>query len=115
MEGDTARAVKVLDAGLEKIPFSQIRHTYVSTIPHIESYYLAGAYDKGNAVLEDYARVLEEYILYYTKFEGRKADMIFSRMQQDIQLLDELHRIATVLGQKKPAQDIEDFFSRLGL
>ena len=46
-KGDTTRAIEVLDTGIRKIPFSQIRHNYLSTVPIIEAYYMAGAFDKG--------------------------------------------------------------------
>ena len=49
-EGDTTRAVEVLELrSYGEFRSSQIRHDYLTTIPLIESYYKAGAFDQGNA------------------------------------------------------------------
>lgn len=45
-EEDTTKAIEVLDRAIEEMPFNQIRHSYVQTIPLIEAYYMAGADEK---------------------------------------------------------------------
>ncbi len=64
-EGDTVRAIEVLDHAFEVLPQSQFRDTYITTTPSIEAYYKAGAFEKGDAILEHYADGLIEYIDYY--------------------------------------------------
>lgn len=115
MEGDTTRAIAVLDRGMEELPISQIRHSYISTIPVIGAYYAAGAVDKANALLEDYARVLTEYALYYTRFKGYKAELIASTMQDKLALLGELYSIAKMNGQEEQANQIRLVFEQLGV
>jgi hypothetical protein len=66
--GDTIKAVKLLDRAIEQMPFEQIHHSYVQTIPLIESYYRAGELDKGNTILEDYSRILIEEFDYFYRF-----------------------------------------------
>ena len=52
----------MLDRGLEVLPSPKIRYTDANTYPFIECYYLLEDYDKGDALLKDYAETLKEYI-----------------------------------------------------
>lgn len=93
-KGDTTRAIEVLDTGIRKIPFSQIRHNYMSTVPIIEAYYMAGAFDKGNEVLEEYAKNLEENITYYLRFTGKYKDLTLRDVKENAEYLYDLYQIA---------------------
>ncbi len=114
-QGDTVRAVEVLDRGVEEMPFSQIKHSYVLTMPVIEAYYMAGAMEKANAILEDYASNLEEYIRYYMQFTGDKADMVTQVLQEKMALLGELYNMAKVYNQTQQAEKIHQFFVSVGI
>lgn len=109
-EGDTVRAVRVLDRAVEQIPFSQIRHSYATTMPVIEAYYAAGEAQKANDILNDYARILKEYIVYYLRFQGRQGELVKQSLQSNIQLLYELMVIALENDQPEIAKNIQDFF-----
>jgi hypothetical protein len=74
-QGDTARAVELLDRAMTEYPHSQLDYNF-STPKLIEGYYVAGALDKGDALLEDYANTLQEYIEYYLQFTGRKSLLV---------------------------------------
>ncbi|MCC8035263.1 MAG: DUF2723 domain-containing protein [Rikenellaceae bacterium] len=112
-EGDTIRAVQALDRGLEKVPFSQIRYTFRSTYPHIEAYYLAGEFEKGNEVLTGYASSVMEHIVYFSRFTGRKAQLVDYDLDLNYQYLSELFRIALAFGQDEVADWIEDFYMKM--
>ncbi len=114
-EGDTTRALKVLDTGIEKIPFTQIRHDILSTLMMAETYYMAGAFDKGNAIAEDYARILEEYIDYYFRFTDRQAELVRPQLGSAIRSLKEIGNVASGYGQKELAEKIDQYFRSLGL
>jgi hypothetical protein len=75
-QGDKARAEEVLDRVMTEYPHGQLDYDNVSTPAIIEGYYAAEAVDKGDALLEDYANTLQEYIEYYLQFTGRKAAMV---------------------------------------
>jgi hypothetical protein len=75
-QGDTERAVEVLDRVMTEYPHNQMDYDFWSTYAVIEAYYVAGANDKGDALLEDYANTLQDYIEYYLQFEGRKATIV---------------------------------------
>ena len=114
-EGDTTKAIEVLDRAIEEMPFNQIRHSYVQTIPLIEAYYMAGADEKGTAVLEDYAKILEEYIDYYFRFKGKQAGLVQTQLRTNISLLYELFTLAQKYNQTEEAGKIEKYFVDKGL
>lgn len=111
MEGDTVRAVKVMDYGVEQVPFEQIRHSYALTVPVIEAYYQAGEMDKANEILADYAGSLEEFIDYYLRFEI----MPEQEYSEAVSLLYQLYSMAANNNQIKVALAIEDFFDAYGI
>lgn len=113
-EGDTTRAVKVLDTAVEKLPFKQLRHSYYQTLPLIEGYYSAKEYDKGNAILEDYARVLQEHIAYYSSFPDHYANLVSKDLEQKVLILGQLRNMADHYEQDDQAQAIEAFFKQIG-
>lgn len=114
-EGDTVRAVEVLDYGLERVPFSQIRYNYKSTYPHIQAYYMAGEFDKGNKVFIGYAANIMEYIRYYSQFEGKKADLVYRDLYVNFYYLDELYNLALRYGQEEMADWIDEFYTAMGV
>ena len=105
-QGDTIRAVELLDRAIELMPFDQIRHSYTQTIPLILSYYKAGEFSKGNAVLEDYARVQTEYFNYFFRFKGAKADSVMAELRNNIDMLELLYSIAERYRQTDQADAI---------
>ncbi len=114
-EGDTTRAIEVLDRAIEEMPFNQIRHSYIQTIPLIEAYYMAGAYDKGNAILDDYTKILREYIDYYFRFKGKQATLVQNQLRNNISLLYELYTLALQYHQNDEASTIQQYFVGKGL
>ena len=114
-EGDTVRAIEVLDRGVEELPFSQIRHSYGLTPPVIEAYYLAGATEKANEILNDYVRVLEENITYMMRFTGRNGELVKNKLDENLYILSDLYGMADEFGQTEIANGIRNYFSTLGL
>lgn len=112
--GDTLRAVEVLDYGVKEVPFSQIRHTYILTIPVIEAYYNASEDEKANAILEDYAANLIEYIEYYSQFPDSKAALVEDALTEKISYLGELYTIALDYGQREQAEKLRNYFKSIG-
>ncbi len=107
IEGDTARAVKVLDRGVELIPFSRVNHSYALSIPVIEAYYLAGETLKANEILLDYAGLLEQKIDYYSRFAERLPE---KEMRDAVSMIYELSNIAKRNNQPQIVQSIDKVF-----
>ncbi|MFR9602881.1 MAG: DUF2723 domain-containing protein [Rikenellaceae bacterium] len=112
--GDRDKAIELLDAGLERLPTSQIRFAPTNTIPHIESYYFAGAHDKGDALLREYAENLIEYIEYYITFEGEQARAIDPLLNDKLGDLEHAYTIASYNKRKEVVDWLNEYFKSLG-
>lgn len=112
--GEHEKAVEVLDRALEEMPFSQINHSYINTLPVIEAYYMAGAPDKANAVFDDYLKHIKEYLTYFSQFKGEKAKAVAGDVQEKLYYMYELYVLATKYGQTERAKDLESYLSRVG-
>ena len=80
-------AIRLLDEGMRRMPPAQVRYTSNNTLPFIEAYYAAGAADKGDALMLDYARNLMEYVDYYFQFDGWQDDSITDALDEKLDLL----------------------------
>ena len=91
-------AIRLLDEGMRRMPPAQVRYTSNNTLPFIEAYYAAGAADKGDALMLDYARNLMEYVDYYFQFDGWQYDSITDALDEKLDLLGELNAYYRSLG-----------------
>ncbi len=107
--GEKEKAVAVLDRGVEELPFTQLPHNYQS-LAYIESYYLAGETEKGDALLQDYASTLVEYILYCLSFPENKLPLVSSALDERYQLLAQLYYIADNHGRTELAKALKAYF-----
>lgn len=98
-EGDSVKALKVLDFAEEKLPGSTVRHDYVSTTL-AEYYYKLGEYQKGNAIMEAVANdCVENLDWYYSLRSGQRAS-VTNRIGHNIAVLGQILRICDQEGQK---------------
>lgn len=118
--GETEKAVQLLDAGLEKLPTSQIRFSESNTYPFIEAYYAAGAMksegatEKGDALMREYIDNLIGYIEYYLQFEGIQADMVNDVMLDKYDMLWNLYHLAAYAGRTEIVAELNAYFRTLG-
>ncbi|MEG2096477.1 MAG: DUF2723 domain-containing protein [Alistipes sp.] len=112
--GDKAKAIELLDLGLKKLPTAQIRYTDANTYPFIEAYYAAGATEKGDQLLSDYAQTLMEYIDYYLGFEGYQADLVQELMYDRLDSLEHIYLLAGYAGRAKLVDALNEYFRSLG-
>ncbi len=114
-KGDTVRAVTALDRAVEELPFSQLGYTDAQDVPLIEAYYAAGETQKANAILEDYSRVLREYIDYFSSFHGEKANRAMGPLSEKLRSLQRLYGLASHYGQEEPLVAMEEVFDKFGI
>lgn len=114
-EGDRERALKVLDAGVEKMPFSQLEYSERSTIPVIEGYYLAEGYEKGDSILRDYAALLTDRLDYYARFDGDKQYLVGDVIDADLQVYEMLYLTAARFGRRDIVAEMNDFYRSIGV
>ncbi|WP_288815964.1 DUF2723 domain-containing protein [uncultured Alistipes sp.] len=114
-------AVELLNLGLERLPTSQIRFTDTNTYPFLEAYYAAGAMgvegavEKGDALLEEYAQTLIEYIEYYLRFEGVQGDMVSSIVDDKLEELGDLYYLASYAGRRDIIAQLNAYYRTLGV
>ena len=114
LEGDTERALKLLDEGLKRLPTSQIRFTDANTYPFIEAYYALGEDEKGDALLREYAQTLMEYIDYYLGFEGVQGTLVENTLIDKLESLDMLYKLAAYARRNEVGRDLNDYYRSLG-
>ncbi|MCH5335606.1 MAG: DUF2723 domain-containing protein [Alistipes sp.] len=113
-QGRSDEAVELLDLALEKLPTSQIRFSYYNTFPLIRAYYLAGADEKGDALLYEYMDNLIEYIEYYLTFEGVQADLVADALDDKVYMLDRLYYLAAASGRREAVERFNDYYRTFG-
>ena len=76
IEGDTIKAVEVLDLSLEKLPIEDFDH-YSLSMEYPEMYYKLGEVKKARATAEDLIRLFKEKLVWYSTFSAEDFDLIF--------------------------------------
>ncbi len=117
-EGDRERAVEVLDRALIEYPLSKFdyseRYGISPVYFMIDAYYAAGAFERGDVLLEDYANTLQEYIEYYLRFDGAKANLVAQAWSDKFQHLDSLARLAAFHGRTAQYDAIDAYLDMFG-
>jgi hypothetical protein len=108
------RAVEVLDRALKEYPLSKFDYDFRNIYPLIDAYYAAGAMERGDVLLEDYANTLQEYIEYYIRFDGRKADLVADQWTQRFRDLDALARLAALYQREDQYKAIDSYLDSFG-
>jgi len=109
-QGDTTRAVEVLDKLMELFPTSKLRYED-SMIGVCEAYWVAGANEKGDAIAKDYFRVLKEYLDYYSRFKGMKASYIKPVAESYFKQMYNLILTASDYDREQLVEDNTDYFN----
>jgi tetratricopeptide (TPR) repeat protein len=104
-EGESEKAVKVLDYAMEQIPTSQFRWA-LQNLSIIKAYYDAESYEKGDRLLEDYFATVGQYMEHYLSFPESKLDLVVYEMEDRIKIMNELHRVAKEAGRTSLADSI---------
>ncbi len=120
VEGRGEEAVELLDLALQRLPTSQIRFTEDNTLPLMEAYYAAdalgveGAAEKGDALMREYVRNIEEYIDYYLMFDEATAPLVQSLLYQRDDELFRAYYLAAVSRRNDIVEEINDYYRTLG-
>lgn len=108
-EGDTTRAVLVLDKVMAILPAEQLRYDdYI--IPIIEGYWRAGEIEKGDELAADFGRVMGEYVNYYDRFEGEKGKAVKNLTQTRLLSIYKLAQSAKSHGRTELYAALASYF-----
>ena len=113
-EGKQTEAEAMLDRGLEVLPSPKIRYSDSNTLPFIEAYYTLGKMEKGDELLVNYFNVLREYIEYYLQFDGVKANLVSSQINQRMDTLLELYYMAAFARRDDIVKQFNDYLRTFG-
>ncbi len=106
--GDTVKAVGVLDYGLEQVPPVQL-DCNIHLLSMINSYYRAGAMEKGDKLFNYYLNVAMEYIDYFSRFPESWDASLGMKMRENVMVMMELSDIAVFYGREELQKKITDF------
>lgn len=105
-EGKTDSALAVLDRGMELMPNSQFPYD-IFVMGLIEGYYKAGASDKANTIVNEFADITKENLYYFMSLPQNLAASVDYEMQVNMHILQQLVRMAydydNELGEKLEA------------
>jgi hypothetical protein len=109
--GDNDRAIAVLDRAVKEYPFAKLGYDdrTMSAYSVISAYYAAGAMDKADNLLEDYANALQEYIEYYIRFKGYQAQLMVDEWTTKVSALNALGNLAKLFGRDKQYEAIDTY------
>ena len=113
-EEQYAKALEMLDRGLEVLPSPKIRYSDANTYPFIEGYYSLEEWEKGDELLQNYLQTLIEYIEYYLQFDGMQATLVGDIIQDKMDSLMELYYLAAYAQRAEIVGAMNDYLRTFG-
>jgi hypothetical protein len=86
MEGDTLKAVEVLDLSLDKLAIEDFDH-YSLSMEYPEMYYQLGEQEKARATAEDLIRLFKEKLVWFSTFPADEFDIVFEEFDMTFRYL----------------------------
>lgn len=114
-EGKMDSAIAVVDRCLELVPIDLVEPEYF-TIELANSYFKAGANEKGNTLLEDAFAIFDNELDYFFALKPRFRQSVSEEIQRNIFYLQIIERTARTNGQtelsEKVGKAMEAYFSK---
>ncbi len=109
-EGDTERALRVLDRAMELMPTDRIPHEFL-LLSVAEAYFNAGAPERANEILEDYFDHEAANMDYYLSFPSRLIIHLDIDMRTSMQLMNEIVRMTEAFDQVQLSVPMRERFN----
>ncbi len=106
-EGDTLRAVRVLDRCMELMPTDRVPYEFMM-LSVAEAYYLAGADDRGNELVTGYFDYISSEMDYYLRFPRRLATQLDTEKRTSLQLMNEIVRMTRNFEQEELSAELRE-------
>jgi hypothetical protein len=108
-EGDTARAIEVLDRIMELTPHENVSyHIFVPGIA--ESYYQLHQFEKGTEILHKMVMNSDQFLNYYFSFKKRFRDNLSDEIDFYLRILGNTMQIAQEYGQTDLATEAQEIY-----
>jgi len=82
-EGDTLKALEILDLSIEKMPIRDFGHFSLS-VGYPEMYYLLGQNEKARAAAETLIKIFKEQLVWLAEFPAENSDLIFEEIDNNL-------------------------------
>ena len=105
-EGDTLKAIKVLDLSLEKMPIEDFDH-YSLSLGYPEMYFKLGNIEKGKQTAETLIRLFKEKAVWLSTFAEEDTELIFDEIDTT------LYMYRNAIGQVEKEGKDKDYLSKL--
>ncbi len=86
LEGDTAKAIEVLDLSIEKMPIKDFDH-YSLSIEYPNMYYKLGEVEKARAAAKTLVKLFREKLVWFSTFSADDFDIIFNEFDMTFRYL----------------------------
>ena len=90
-EGDTERAIKVLDKCIDLMPHNKVEFNFFM-LPIAENYYACGETEKARAIISTMQNMFDEKLDYFAQFDDKTA--VKSDIQRSLSLYNSIVRVA---------------------
>ena len=91
-EGDTPRAIAVLDKCIELMPHEKVEYNYFM-LPIAESYYACKQNEKARTIIATMQNMFDEKLNYFAQFEGDDKGAVKNDIQRSLSLYNSIVRV----------------------
>ncbi len=109
-ENKTDSAVAVLDKVMEKLPEYNLPYG-LEMLNIARAYYLAGAFDKGNAIFSRMLNTADEDLNYFFSFKGKKADLLDDEKYEKLAILQRIAAFTEEFKQDELSYEADELFN----
>ena len=106
MEGDTAKAVEVLDLSLEKMPIKDFGH-YSLSLGYPRMYYMLGEKEKAREAANTLFTIFDQHLTWYFNFDRTQRKWVSDEIDNTIYFLKE------IVDQVKENDSDSDLYNRI--
>ena len=112
-EGDTIKAIEVLDLSLEKMPIEDFDH-YSLSMEYPEMYYQLGEVKKARTAAEDLIRLFREKLIWFSTFSSDDFDIIFEEFDVTFRYLYRgvIDQVSRYDSDQEFIQELQDEFNK---
>ena len=82
-QGDTVKALEILDLSIEKMPIRDFSHFSLS-VGYPEMYYLLREPKKARTAAETLIRIFKEQLIWLAEFPAENSDLIFEEIDNNL-------------------------------
>ena len=86
IEGDTLKAIEMLDLSLDKLPIKDFDH-YSLSMEYPEMYYKLGEQEKARAAAKTLVKLFKDKLVWYSTFPKNEFDMVFDEFDMTFRYL----------------------------